>query len=246
MAARRRHLPNAPITEALIDFRVPPVEVSRDLRMVLEDRLSARYPNITEQTMFEARINVAERESAVARSEGRLHGFMLKAADGVRLAQFRSDGFTFNHLRPYTRWEEVQSEALGLWQTYVEVLRPTLVIRIALRYINHLSFPEPRADLRRYLEAPPSVPSSLSYRLAGFVQRLTFVDTETGARAHVTQALEPAMAETTVVILDIDAYKAAEFEVHDDRLSPALEELREMKNNIFFGSVTEDAARLWE
>jgi uncharacterized protein (TIGR04255 family) len=50
----------------------------------------------------------------------------------------------------------------------------------------------------------------------------------------------------TTVLLDIDAYRAGEYDVRDDRLLVDLEALHDMKNRIFFGSIEEAAARLWE
>ncbi len=41
-----------------------------------------------------------------------------KTPDRLNVAQFRRDGFTFNRLRPYTKWEEIRPEALRLWQLY--------------------------------------------------------------------------------------------------------------------------------
>ena len=64
----------------------------------------------------------------------------------------------------------------------------------------------------------------------------------------VTQALEGGvgMAEPAI-ILDIEAYKDEEAGSPDPgALEPTFEVLRKVKNDIFFGSITEQTARLFE
>jgi uncharacterized protein (TIGR04255 family) len=245
MTARIRHLENAPITEALIDFRVaPPIESLPAARAALQARLADRYPVIGEQGLIATTINLGEGRTGRTRT---IRGFAFRTPDAVRVAQFRSGGFAFNRLKPSADFDEMRAEALALWGIYVEILNPPSVTRVAVRYINHLSLPPPATDLSRYLDAPPTPPAEIGYATTGFLQRLALRDFSTGTAARVTLASEQSLREGEVtVIFDIDAYRTVEYEPRDDRLPGTLESLREAKNRIFFGSITEDAARLWE
>jgi len=247
MAARQRHLRNAPITEALIDFRVtPPITVDPNIRGELEARLADRYPVVDTLGLVEAQIRLRGEQPGITRAD-RFHGFALRTRERDRVVQFRTDGFTFNRLPPYRGWDEMRTEALAAWQVYLDVLAPATVARVATRYINHLTFPPPLGDLSRYLVVPPAAPPDIGYSLVGFLQRLALMDAASGTSAQVTLGLEPSMADAgTTVLLDIDAYRAGEYDVRDDRLLVDLEALHDMKNRIFFGSIEEAAARLWE
>ena len=65
--------------------------------------------------------------------------------------------------------------------------------------------------------------------------------------ATITQAMERGTEANTVnVILDIDAYKLGRFDPESEELGVVLGQLRELKNTIFFGSITEKTARLFE
>jgi hypothetical protein len=48
------------------------------------------------------------------------------------------------------------------------------------------------------------------------------------------------------VILDVDAFIAANFKPMDGTMWSLLEKLRELKNRSFFGTITEMAAELYE
>ena len=69
-----------------------------------------------------------------------------------------------------------------------------------------------------------------------------------GLRAIVTTASEPSFGTPdTTIILDIDVFSdAAELAADDARLEPMLERLRDLKNRLFFESLTEDAVRVFE
>lgn len=245
--ATHRYLANAPITEALIDFRAVLAKPGGpEWLPLLKKRLGAAYPNAEEGRRYKVRIEGKPPPSPVTEDEG-FHGHLLKSQDGLNIAQFRVDGFTFNRLKPYTTWENVLSEARELWALYTEIAAPRLVSRVALRYINHLKLPLPIGDISAYLVAPPAPPPGAPKDVTSFLTRLVVRDAERGLAANIVQALEPGVeGQSATAILDIDAYKNQNFDPHAEAIWSVFEALREMKNKIFFGSITEDAARLYE
>src|SRR5262249_12837098 len=95
-----RHLSNAPITEAIIDFRV---KRSKDFGVegfhAVRERLRESYPHIEEQHQYEGRIEFRTGKSAS--TDRGVNGFLFRTEDKLNVAQFRRDGFTFNRLKPY-------------------------------------------------------------------------------------------------------------------------------------------------
>jgi uncharacterized protein (TIGR04255 family) len=244
--AQQRHLENAPITEALVDFRVSlsrefDATVFADLKTVLADR----YPIIEQMRQFEAKLELMPgRKTVAAVPGGKVQGFRFRSQDGLNLAQFRADGFTYNRLAPYTEWSTVFPEAIRLWGLFVETARPPFVSRVALRYLNQLRPPIQSGDpLDKYLAALPPMPPGAPGGFAGFVSRISTHDPVTRLSANVTQALE---APDPTILLDIDVYKAGEFETTTPALAPVFQALHQLKNEIFFGSITEETARLYD
>jgi len=244
-----RHLERAPITEALVDFKTTlpddfPVEKLGSFNQLKED-----YPNREVQNAFQAQFRFGEKGTfeadPVTTKALSLRGYLFRSKDG-RIAQFRRDGFTFNRLAPYTTWEEVRDEALKLWGVYREVAQPERLERLALRYLNRLVVP-PRGDLDTYLAVTPPVVPGLPSHLASFLMRLAAFDPQSHYLSNVTLALEQDAADPTrsVIILDIEAYTDTGLGLTAEELLPILERLHVMKNETFFGCITEETARMY-
>lgn len=246
--ARIRHLQRAPVKEAIIDLRAT-VPESFDARSFIDLKidLAERYPSANEMLRMEGGVQVEEgRVSSFTRHHG-LRGYLFRSSDGLQVVQFRIDGFTFSRLEPYTSWDEVFPEAFTLWQLFARKARVELATRLAVRYINRLRLPAATRDFSRYLVAPPAVPSELRVPVSAFLSRVLLHDAQHGLSANVTQAFEGGVdPAVTGVLLDIDAFAAEQRQVEDEAIRDRFERLREFKNRIFFSSITEEAARLFE
>lgn len=250
--AEHRHLSNAPIAEAIIDLRVklPPGFQVKELSP-LKETLHDRYPNAKERRLFAGELGVEAGKPFAKPPEAKgIDGYVFKSADNKSVVQFNKAGFTFSRLRPYTCWEAVLSEAKALWEIYVSKTSPELVTRIATRYINQLNIPFPISDFAQYLTAPPNIPDTLPQAVSHFLTRVVIHDTEPDITANITQALEKTPASPAsdhiTIILDIDVFKHKEGGFSESDIWSTFEQLRDLKNRIFFDSITEKTARLYE
>lgn len=244
--AEPRHLASAPITEAVIDFRVklsPSFQAEEFLS--LEKELAERYPTFKRLQEFRQTIEI--KEIPITESMTKLRGVRLESSEGRNVVQFRIDGFTFSRLKPYTRWEEVFAEAMEVWQLYKAKALPELVTRLAVRYINHMQLPLPIIELSEHLTSAPRIPADLPQEISNVLTRVVVNAPEIAASANITQALEQSVRPDHItLLLDIDAFKRVEMEVGSDNISIILQQLRHLKNRIFFGLITEKTARLYE
>lgn len=234
--ATPRHLERAPIVEALIDFRVAlPPTFRAEAFGVAKERLGGSYPLVQENRAFTSHDE-----------GGRLRGYFFRSADERNVVQFRIDGFTLNRLAPYTDWRLFRHEALSLWQLFLEIAAPSRVDRLAVRYINRMELPA-SGNLAEFLEVrPPQFPGAPKY-LSTFLLKESCHDPENGQVANIVESLEylPDMSRA-VLTMDIDAYTGPNLDVRPEVLGGILDQLREMKNQIFFGTITENTARIYE
>jgi uncharacterized protein (TIGR04255 family) len=246
--ARQRHLKNAPIAEAIIDFRAKlPATFEVVTFASMKEMLGDSYPQMEESRAFEAGVRVRGKRVEHIVEEKGLQGYFFKSHDDKNVAQFRRDGFTFSRLKPYTKWQDVLAEAKKLWRLYVDRASPDLVTRIAARYINQLDIPLPIEDLAKYLKAAPTIPQNLPQELCQFLTRVTIRDPKSDIMAHIIQALEKSSKRDYVtVILDIDVFKQKESGFEELEIWQTFKQLRDLKNRIFFDSITETTARLFE
>ena len=248
--ARQRHLPHAPITEALIDIQV----IRRDdltfagLRSALDGADFGYYvKNPISEGTFSFSLT-PEGQPPKTASEAAQVGLRLHSADEKHVAQCRLGGFTLSRLPPYETWENLIDEARRLWAIYVERMIPKRVVRIATRFINNLQLPlKTEASFQTYVHKLVDVPEEAPQAVEAFFQRFRLVDSGSGARVILTMALDHLPAGGPApVILDVDAFIAANLNPMDRELWAVLERLRELKNRGFFGTITEPAAELYE
>lgn len=250
MAKPRDRLTKAPITEALVDLQVGlanPIEsISiKELAKRLHDEYDQQGPIYQVQTKW----SVAPNETPRTKIEARELGLRLNSKDGKFVLQARTGGFTLSRLEPYDNWHSLVAEARRLWGCYIAAIPVETVLRIAVRYINNLRLPMRHGEgFETYLEKPPDVPHSLPQGLLGFMQRIVLFYPDRDVRANVIQLLQegPAPADHVPVILDIDVYKQVAIPPHGEALWAELPELRQVKNEIFFASLTEKAMELFE
>jgi uncharacterized protein (TIGR04255 family) len=245
MARLREHLENAPIVEAVLDFRVIPQErVSAETFGDLRASIGEKYTRESSIQSIEARFGVVHGAPLKPWQMQTDLGYRYKAE--AEIAQFRVDGFTFSKLARYTTWGEVSREAFRLWKVYSDLAKPRQVSRVAVRYINRMLLPDVK-DLGEYLVEPPKLPLPVPKRIREFLTRVYVEDDKRNASAVIVQALEQRLERETIsLLLDIDAFRDVALESDDPALPAIFGELRHLKNEIFFASITETTAEIYK
>jgi len=242
--ANKRHLKNAPIIEAIVDIQVKslPESYLQTLKAI-HAAIADKYPEELEHRKMQTTIRLGETE---ARTEHSLIGYRHISENKTQVFLATLNGFTFSRLRPYETWESFRKEALALWELYANTVNPELITRVALRYINRLEIPFPGESFDKYLTSPPNLSPNISQAIGSFLTRIIIPEPALYATAVITQAMDPLFSKdtrTAPVILDIDVFKEGEF-TKEETWGAIIDQLRELKNKIFFESITEEMARL--
>lgn len=245
MARPRAHLARAPIAEAVIDFRVVRNEkVSAETFADIESSIGKKYRQKSSIRLIQGSFGVDNGKMLGTLQSQRDLGWRYQTETEV--AQYRVDGFTFSKIEPYTTWEEVFGEAFRLWGIYLDLAKPRQVSRIAVRYINRMRLTGV-TELGRYLEAPPMLPPPIPQTVREFLTRIYVDDEKRGLSAVIVQALEPRVDPNAVsLLLDIDAFREVRMVPDDSALRGVFEQLRQLKNEIFYASITEVTAEMYE
>jgi uncharacterized protein (TIGR04255 family) len=230
--------------EAVIDFRVLRREgITADQFQGLLETLGSQYRNPSPMHSIQARFGMEEGRPVGPMQVQAAVGWVYQS-DGA-LAQFRVDGFTFSKLEPYTTWEGVFGEADRLWRIYVETAQPREISRVAVRYINRLRLSAP-ARLGEYLEAPPVLPPPIPQKLREFLMRAV-VEDGNDASAILIEAVEASLDPATIpLLLDIDAFREVSLAPDDPTVAGIFEQLRRLKNDVFFATITDRTVEMYE
>ena len=108
-----QHLKNAPIREALIDIRVElPENLTAEVFSMLAKEHQGDFPSQGKARRFKAGFEFRDDGKAIAHAahDASFEGVRLSNENGNEIVQFRTDGFTFNKLKPYTSWDDIYPE----------------------------------------------------------------------------------------------------------------------------------------
>ena len=242
------HLRKAPITEALIDIRVRlPDDANLATLSRFRDEVKDAYPQCRERRKWHSHFTLSKTEPPVVEtdSEGP-DGYLFTSADGTKVVQARLDGFTFSRLKPYRDWADLREHARSLWQTYLDTVSPVAITRIAVRYINRIELALPFDDFREWILTCPEVAPKLPQLLAGFFFRVNIPFDDPKGQVYITQTVEPGdHTSHAPLIFDIDAFALEEFKPDDTGVWDRFEDLREIKNRVFFESITEKTKEMY-
>ncbi len=237
--ARVRQLARAPLREAIIDIQLAhPFDVA--FAESLANLVIPGFERKNEIRQFSVNITGAGIPTRIEE----LLGWRYESPDGARIIQLRRDGIGYSIVREYTEWADIKAAARSVWELYRKHSGDQDVGRVAVRYINVLDLP-PWTELNAYLTAAPQVADGLPQTLTYFLERVV-VPFDEGIFAIIIQTMEQVAHPATRVILDIDVYAQRVFGGGSADFWLFLDRLREVKNTVFFSSVTERTLEAYE
>ncbi len=248
------HLQNPPIKEAIIDIRFAAganVEIERiaDVDSDIVSSYPIRKPINQRQLSLE--VDETSGLKVAGDSTQSILGSRYEAKDGSRVVQLRQNGLTFSMVNVYTHWEDMFDEVQRLWPTVETIMKPEQITRVSTRYINVIPLPFEIKDFSDFLTSPPEIPQGLPQALTQFLTRIVVPCPEAEATAVITQALEAPPADLRAighvpVILDIDVIAELGSEEASNAFWDKLSQLRKLKNDIFFSSITDKTKGLFQ
>ncbi len=235
------HLSKAPIVEAALDIRVIPSAQwdETTLQSELKPRLP-EYPKV--ETLRGARVQIIPpgQPGKPAFEDIGCVGLKFHSNDNLHISQFNKGAFVFSRLKPYTDWGKFSQEALRLWKVYCDLLKPTEVKRIGLRFINRIAIKQETVEFSDYYKYPPESLKELNWPLGGYLHHDVMRVPETSYSVNLIKTVQTVPGETGL-ILDIDVFMQSQFKYDELRIIECLEEMRWVKDKIFFNSITQKA-----
>ena len=240
--------PNAPITEALLDIRVElPTEVTLEKLETFHSYIKSRFPEKQAQQQFTTQLKLSSAGQEILPTSTTPLGYRFVSPGKDKIVQARLNGFTFNKLKPYERWEVFRKEAQELWDLYFKLTNCSRITRIALRYINRIELSLPIKDLKEYILTTPEIAPDIAQELTHFFMQVFIRNTDKDATAAITETLQPNTInnKNVFLILDIDVFQERNFLNDMAKMWENFETLRDFKNEVFFKSITKKTEELF-
>lgn len=227
-------LQHAPIVEAVIQFTAPPRTVIEPpaLRKILEEQCGGY--KVSDQVQFEAGLTGAPGNMEV-RQKTQWDGFRLTSEDGKHICQWKRNCLVFSRLQPYVSWPRFMEAALPFWELYEKTGEPQLIEGIGVRFISQL----PLRDGERpseYVQKVPLPLKGLGLRSESFFHQDTIPVRGYPFEVRLMRAMQPAAESSGCrqqLIVDIDVSTTVAVTVAELKIT--LEQMRYIKNKVFFG-----------
>lgn len=147
-----------------------------------------------------------------------------------------------SRLEPYPDWASFSEEGLALWQVFSEIARPVEINRLGLRYINRIELPLEDLCLSDYIKLAPEPPSGLNLPYLGFMHHETLAVPKHPYAINIIRTIQPpqgGVGKCGGLIIDVDVFTTYGLDLNTEGIARALEEMRWLKNKVFFGTITE-------
>ena len=241
MIDKFQHLKKAPIIEAVFEIKTIPATSWEEAERTAE--IKRIYPSgytFESETKFEQTFGLIPVQSPEAISPVvSWNGLKMISDDKTEIIRFSRDAFSFSRLRPYTNWDNFSSNSLKNYERYKTINNSAFNIkRLGIRFINSIDYEG--NDLSKYLKYPPVMAGNIDMTLSGFLHHNSYSVLEEGFQINHIQMLKPAAEnqKNPVLIIDVDIF--LDIIKPDFNITAALSKIRNLKNDIFFGSITEE------
>jgi uncharacterized protein (TIGR04255 family) len=237
--------PEPTIAEALCEiyFALPPERRWKpSLPGAFFKRIQDEYPEIEPVQQPDLRIDLVQRR--VLPPQQRIR---FTHTTHSRLIQLSEDIITVNILAPYPGWETMSEVVLDTWRKAREVLEPSAITRIGLRYINRIKRLSDEDRPGDWLRATDYIPPGVLSSLPGFLLRVeVHQDNQNRLIVTVGSDVSDSAGEFGAVIFDIDRIVEREMPPEEQLLVQEMNRLHEDIWKTFAEAKTDKLTRLLE
>ena len=211
-----RHYENAPIREAVCEFRFKSdspwdIAIPGLFYAALKDEFPKRvYTQEAIPTTLTVGPQTALQGAQAIQTSIEMR-FWRESDDGV--IRLRPHSLSISHFKPYRSWDQFHSVIMQVFNVYLEIANPTGLERIGLRYINEFEFDinDPAGnttiDTDEFFDLGPKIGGRLIQPLSTFLVGIQYLFDE--QRDSLRIQMQPTPSENPAkfnITLDLDYY----------------------------------------
>jgi len=229
--------------EALVDVAVQHnPETTMDHIHGLAEACKTELP--IEDVIQELSFGITANPSSMQTSHKRLErGVRFRDDPTTRVFQAKLSGFTYNTVGHYAGWPALRAEADRWLGAYIEATKPICVTRLAIRTINRIAL-DLGPNLSATFRTAPGIAPELPQAVVDVFFRLVipFVGGVAARYVSVVQTPDAHQEGGGSMIFDVEAFRPdLDMKPDADNILSELDSLREIKNDVFFRSLTPEA-----
>lgn len=244
-----QQLKNPPIIEAVLSIELAPVDFD-------PSKLKEIYPSI--QDVFQnpkdikaAKLemqNVFSPDGATRITDQGIVGYRFDSLDQAKALQLYQNAYYYSSLGQYKGWENFKEEAQKYWRLYTNIRFNSLPRKLRIRYTNLIKIPllGGKVDIDEYLRLGPKEPLEKKFLLSQFVCKNTLMDESGKFVIDLILADQKTNDPNHLfVLIDIQVNHSVKEDEVLDPFGEPLEQMRDLKNKIFFDSITNKTVEMY-
>lgn len=218
-----------PIVEAVIQYIAKPgLELSPE---EWRREVQLRLPDHEILPMSEVGVTFSSHHAELTSKS--LTGFRLSRQNHKVFCLIRPEGIVCSRLKPYLNWDDLCAEAKKYWEVYRQIASPVVVEGLRTRYINRFT---PLEDLSQSINEAFEVYNTEKYFSESFLRIDEFRTRNQSHSIRLARSFEQDRHSRQRLLVDISV-KTGPREISFESIATELEQLRRLKNEIFFDYV---------
>ena len=249
MDTKWKNLANPPVVTAIFQIKYDSGSIRLDDFLKFDTILKREFPQRREN--IESSLSLAPstriplgKAQVSGVTNTRRTGYVYFTTDQKEKLTLSESDITYTKESPYTGWESFKDFVLKVLNTLSPLLEGITIQRTSIRFINQFSltdFNDPTEYFNTQITSS-AAESSMPYPVTKYGFRLTF-DISEGIYSIVNQNVDQ-LTDKYIYIFDIDVLDRNNILFDIDTIGETLERLRDIKNNIFFGNLTNKTLEL--
>ncbi len=173
-------------------------------------------------------------------SDAKIGSYVYFSVDQKIKLEISEGTITYIDERAYKGWDNFKESTLNSLMIIADILNKIEVVRTSIRFINRFTldnFDKPQEYFKTLISS--SEDNQLPYPLRQYGFRLLMDIPNSDVYSLVNQDVENIRSNCYVYTFDIDVLDRQHLLFDKETLSENMEILREIKNEIFFGNITQ-------
>lgn len=177
-----------------------------------------------------------------ATSDAKLIHYIYSSEDNNRRLTLSDSNITYIDESEYEGWTKFTDIVINILSKIDSILEHRTIKRTSIRFLNQFNFDKFDDPTEYFKMVISSTEKSLSFPLAKYAFKTTFKVSDV-SHAVVNHFLD-RIDERYIYMLDLDILDSRNYEYDLSIVKELLEQLREIKNTIFFDNVTDKLIEL--
>jgi uncharacterized protein (TIGR04255 family) len=230
-----------PIVEAVLEVRFETPIDSGVLDRV-KDELLKEYPAPPLRTMA-VNVELSDAPKVLQQAQG----YRLSSGDGAAVVTVGPNLVSTSRLAPYEGWEGFIATARRNFSTWRKLTGSRKIARLGVRYVNRIDVPGENVQIGDYLTVGLIMPPLGVPPLSSFAINAAMPLGKDNCTLILNSGSTPSpLVNVNSLILDLDVSREVDLPQKEDNLWELADRIREYKNAVFEGCITDRARELFD